>query len=166
MRRWHTREDYRKRALEIAGRFPVLGLGADIITGFPGETPADHDNTRALVDELPFTYLHVFPFSPRDGTPALDLSDPVPQRIAGERGRELREKALEKGKLYRERRVGGIASVVLEGDGGSALTEDYLRVEVSALPGSPGYSEQGIFPGRLQGSGEHLYIDLSQASSD
>jgi len=166
MRRWHTRENYRRRALEIAGRFPILGLGADIITGFPGETEEDHGHTRVLVEELPFTYLHVFPFSPREGTPASGLPDPLPQRVAGERGRELREMALEKGKLYRERRVGGIASVVLEGDGGWSLTEDYLRVEVSTPPDSPGDSKQGIFPGRLQGSGEHLYIDLSQASSD
>ena len=52
MRRWHTREQYRTRALEIAARVPTLGLGADVITGFPGETTDDHADTRALIEEV------------------------------------------------------------------------------------------------------------------
>ena len=62
MRRWHTREQYRRRVLEIAERIQPLGLGADIIVGFPGETDADHVRTRELVEALPYTYLHVFPY--------------------------------------------------------------------------------------------------------
>ncbi len=83
MRRWHTREQYRRRALEIADRVEPLGLGADVIAGFPGEAASDHAATVGLVRELPFTYLHVFPFSPRDGTVAAGLDAPVPQRVAG-----------------------------------------------------------------------------------
>jgi len=172
MRRWHTREMYRTRALEIAERLPVLGLGADVITGFPGETDEDHGETMALVEELPFTYLHVFPFSPRDDTIASDLSDPVPQRVAGERSRELRGLAQEKGRVYRDRRSGEEARVVLEGRGGWALTEDYLRVETLNPPGrrpgaQPGDLLQGpgaLLHGRLQGPGNHLCIDLSPSS--
>ena len=163
MRRWHTREQYRKRALEIASFCPVLGLGADIITGFPGESHEDHALTLSLVDELPFTYLHVFPFSPRDDTVAAGLPDPVPQRVAGERSRELRELGLEKGKKHRTARVGDDAQVVLEGRGGWALTEDYLRVQVwgdSADPPTPG----ALHRGRLRGENEALYIDLSTSS--
>lgn len=130
MRRWHTREQYRRRALEIAARMPVLGLGADIITGFPGETGDDHRSTVALVEELPFTYLHVFPYSPRDGTAAMDLPDPVPSRVAGERARELRELAQGAGESYRLSRVGALARVALEGAGSVAVTGDYLRVGV------------------------------------
>ena len=155
MRRWHTREQYRRRALEIAERVAPLGLGADIITGFPGETEADHGATRALVEELPFTYLHVFPFSPRDGTAALELPDPVPQRVAGERSRELRELVHEKGRRHRAGRVGQGAAVVLEGDGGSALTGDYLRVQV---PEAPAGGDEALLAGTLQGDGDHLYI--------
>jgi threonylcarbamoyladenosine tRNA methylthiotransferase MtaB len=167
MRRWHTRETYRRRSLDIAERFDILGLGADVITGFPGETDEDHALTRTLVEELPFTYLHVFPYSPRDGTPARDLPDPVPQRIAGERSRELRELALDKGRRYREARVGGVAEVVLEGEGGWAMTEDYLRVEVAGAEGRFQGSDLqpdgagGVLRGNLHGSGDHLYIDLS-----
>jgi len=154
MRRWHTRHQYRSRALEIADRVQPLGLGADVIAGFPGETPEDHRATRDLVAELPFTYLHVFPFSPRDGTVAAELSDPVPQRIAGERARELRLLAQEKGRAHRASRVGSAARVVLEGDGGTGLTGDYLRVDVIGA-GTVG----GVVSGTLLGDGDHLYID-------
>ena len=143
MRRWHTREMYRSRAVEIVeamaargttapGGGPILGLGADIITGFPGETDEDHAQTVALVEELPYTYLHVFPFSPRDGTVAAELVKemPVPQRVAGERSRELRDLVQAKEADYRRQRAGSRARVVLEGEGRSALTEDYLRVGV------------------------------------
>ena len=133
MRRWHTREMYRERALQIVDRMPVLGLGADIITGFPGETEEDHRQTVELVEELPYTYLHVFPFSPREGTVAADLVErmPVPERVAGERSRDLRERVQVKGEAYRRDRAGDRARVVLEGEGRTALTGDYLRVGVT-----------------------------------
>jgi threonylcarbamoyladenosine tRNA methylthiotransferase MtaB len=148
MRRWHTREQYRRRALEIAARLPVLGLGADIITGFPGETESDHTETVRLVDELPFTYLHVFPFSPRDGTVAAELvkTRPVPQRVAGERSKELRERVRTKGQAYERARAGSEADVVLEGGGRTALTGDYLRV---AVAGTPPRDNGRVHPARL-----------------
>lgn len=158
MRRWHTREDYRRRTLEIAEQLPVLGLGADVITGFPGEGDADHEETRSLIEELPFTYLHVFPFSPRDGTVAseLQLEMPVPERVAGERSRELRELVHQKGHAYQESRAGSRASVVLE-KGGKALTEDYLRVGVAA---GLEKDRRGLHSGILRMGDRGLYIDL------
>ena len=169
MRRWHTREQYRARALEIADRLPVLGLGADVITGFPGETPEDHDATAALVDELPFTYLHVFPFSPRDATVAAELQAemPVPQRVAGDRSRDLRERVGAKAEGYLATRNGGSATVVLE-SGGSALTEDYLRVRVTSAPGHagavPARDPRRLHTGVLQVRGGEPYIALSSDS--
>ncbi len=169
MRRWHTREQYRARALEIAARLPVLGLGADVITGFPGETEADHAATAALVEELPFTYLHVFPFSPRDGTVAADLQSemPVPQRVAGERSRDLRERVATKAVRYLGRRDGGRARVVLE-SGGSALTGDYLRVRVASPVGGstagPDLDPLRIHAGVLQVRDGEPYIALSSES--
>jgi threonylcarbamoyladenosine tRNA methylthiotransferase MtaB len=156
MRRWHTREQYRRRALEIAERVQPLGLGADVITGFPGETEGDHEETRRLVEEIPFTYLHVFPFSPRSGTVAATLVDdmPVPQRIAGERARALRDLAQEKGLSHRAARVGSRAVVAPEGEGTSGLTGDYLRVDVAdSLSGT-----HGLVAGTLRGDADHLYI--------
>ncbi len=130
MRRWHTREDYRRRGHDIADALGTVGLGADIITGFPGETESDHRATVALVDELPFTYLHVFPFSPRRGTAAASLPGQVPQRVAGERSRELRALAADKQVAHARSRGGSTARVVLEGARGTALTGDYMRVGV------------------------------------
>lgn len=158
MRRWHTRAQYRDRTLEIADRLSTLGLGADVITGFPGETDEDHASTRALIEELPFTYLHVFPYSPRRDTVAESLPDPVPQRIAGERARELREIAHAKGEAYRQGRIGERATVVLEGNGGSGLTEDYLRVSVDEAVAAGGV-DGPVLSGTLLGDAAHLYID-------
>ena len=161
MRRWHTRDGYRARALAIAERVPVLGLGADVITGFPGEKDCDHERTGALIDELPYTYLHVFPFSPRDGTAAAELHarEPVPQRIAGRRARELRDLGVAKAAAYRAGRAGGPAEVTLEARGTAALTEDYLRVRVvNAYP--EGYGR--LHRGTLRWGGGDLYIDVAR----
>ena len=158
MRRWHTREQYRRRALEIADAVGSIGLGADIVTGFPGETPGDHARTLSLVQELPFTYLHVFPYSPRDGTVAAGLSGSVPQRVSRERGRELRALAGEKGVRYARRRGGAEVEVVMEGAGGTALTGDYLRVAVkSARTPDP----LVLHRGRLSGDGTGVRIDAA-----
>jgi threonylcarbamoyladenosine tRNA methylthiotransferase MtaB len=137
MRRWHTREQYKRRLVEIAARVEPLGLGADIIVGFPGETETDHALTRALVEELPYTYLHVFPYSARAGTRAACLPDPVPHHVAAERSRELREISAGKGVAYASSRAGDAALVAVETDN-SGLTGDYLRVRVrgSVRPGS------------------------------
>ncbi|MFO7588633.1 MAG: MiaB/RimO family radical SAM methylthiotransferase [Gemmatimonadota bacterium] len=136
MRRWHTRERYRRRVLEIASRLGPFGLGADIIAGFPGETDDDHAATRALVEELPFTYLHVFPWSPRAGTHAATLPGRVDRDVAAGRARELRELGVEKGVAYAAARAGRQALVAVETEG-SGLTGDYLRVRV-APPAEPG----------------------------
>ena len=158
MRRWHTREQYRRRALEIADAVGSIGLGADIITGFPGETPGDHAGTVSLVEELPFTYLHVFPYSPRDGTVAAGLSGPVPQRVSRERGSELRALAARKGAEYARGRGGAEVEVVLEGRGGTALTGDYLRVAVQP-PSRP--DPAVLHRGRLSFDGTGVRIDAA-----
>ena len=162
MKRWHTREAYRTRVFQVADAVPRIGLGADIITGFPGETDVDHEDTVRLVEELPFTYLHVFPFSPKDGTVASALPNPVPQRVAGERSRELRALAQEKHRRYRESRAGEVSVVTLEAQGRRGLTGDYLRVDVEGA----GVEDCGrLHSGVLRGSGEDLYIELPVAST-
>ncbi len=139
MRRWHTRAAYRRRVLEIADRAGPLGLGADVIVGFPGEGEAEFEETRALVEELPYTYLHVFPFSARPGTAAADLPGRVPGDVAARRSRTLREMALAKGARYRRSRAGTVADVVVEGSGDriAGVTGDYLRTRVDG-PTAPG----------------------------
>ncbi|MGM0559038.1 MAG: MiaB/RimO family radical SAM methylthiotransferase, partial [Myxococcota bacterium] len=133
MRRWHTREQYRDRILEIADRLPYLGLGADVIVGFPGETDLDFQDTRELVDVLPFTYLHVFPYSKRDGTIAADLDYQVHGDVKSARSKDLRELALDKGEAYRRNRAGQAAEIVVE-ENDYGVTEDYLRVKLTGAP--------------------------------
>ena len=139
MRRWHTRAAYRRRVLEIAGRMGPLGLGADIIVGFPGEGEEEFEETRALVEELPYTYLHVFPFSVRPGTAAAELPDRVPGDVAAARSRLLREMALDKKERYLRGRAGTVADIVVEGSREriAGVTGDYLRtrIEGHASPG-------------------------------
>ena len=135
-RHWYTEETYAAAIERLAARMPVFGLGADIVVAFPGETGEDHAATVALVERLPFTYLHVFTYSPRPGTAATRLGDQVPLALAQERSHELRHLGQKKGKEYRASRAGGIADVVVtaaapEREG---VTEDYLTV---ALRGDP-----------------------------
>ena len=90
MGRPYRPEEFRDLVREITRRFPGPGLGLDVLVGFPGETAADFEATRSLVAELPVTYLHVFPYSPRPGTPAADLP-PLPANLVQERARIMRE---------------------------------------------------------------------------
>ena len=82
-------EAFRDLVREISRRFPGAGLGLDVLVGFPGETAGDFEATCALVAALPATYLHVFPFSPRPGTPAAALP-PLPGGVVRERARVMR----------------------------------------------------------------------------
>ena len=137
MRRWHTRAAYRRRVLQIAERMGPLGLGADIIVGFPGEGEAEFEETRALVEELPYTYLHVFPYSVRPGTAAASLPDRVPGDVAAARSRVLREMALAKKERYRRTRAGTAADIVVEGthERIAGVTGDYLRTRIEGRAG-------------------------------
>jgi threonylcarbamoyladenosine tRNA methylthiotransferase MtaB len=135
-RHWYSAERYADAVERIVASAGPFGLGADVIAGFPGETERDHEATLALVERLPFTYLHVFPFSLRPGTPAERLRDHVPDNVVHRRAAELRVLAMEKARAYRDRRVGGSADVVAIGpaEGSLAregLTGDYLSVRLA-----------------------------------
>lgn len=130
-RHWYTAESYRARIEWLAERLPVFGLGADIIAGFPGETDQDHHASLTLLDALPFTYLHVFPFSVRPDAPAARLSGQVPPDVIRERARDLRELGETKATSYRERRSGQTADGVVTGrlkGQVEVMTQDYLSV--------------------------------------
>jgi threonylcarbamoyladenosine tRNA methylthiotransferase MtaB len=137
-RNWYTTDTYCVALERLAARMSDLGLGADVITGFPGETEADHAATLALVERLPFSYLHVFPFSLRPGTAAERLPEPVPSAVAQRRAAELRAVAGRKAAAYAASRAGGTADVVVVGSGGAreGITGDYLsvRLEDPTLP--------------------------------
>jgi threonylcarbamoyladenosine tRNA methylthiotransferase MtaB len=127
-RHWYTAESYAEAIEKMAkgGRF---ALSADVIAGFPGEADHDHEATVSLVESLPFTALHVFPYSPRPGTAALRLGPHVPGETARRRAKELRTIAERKSAAYRASRIGGDCDVVVI-ERTKGLTEDYLSVDV------------------------------------
>jgi threonylcarbamoyladenosine tRNA methylthiotransferase MtaB len=91
-RPWH----YREKIEKIRAAMPTAAIGADVMAGFPGETDAEFESTRRLIEDLPFTYLHVFTYSARPGTPAAAMPNQVPVHIARERNRILRDLATAK----------------------------------------------------------------------
>lgn len=93
---------------------PDACVGADVIAGFPGETAADHRATLELVGALPLAYLHVFTYSPRPGTRASDLPDPVAPAAARARAAELRAVSAERWRAWREAQVGRVVEAVVE----------------------------------------------------
>jgi threonylcarbamoyladenosine tRNA methylthiotransferase MtaB len=115
----------------IIGSRTVFGLGADIICGFPGETDDDHWQTVALVERLPFTSLHVFPYSARPGAVASRLGGTVGSIEVDRRCSELREISRRKAAHYTELRAGQQADVVAISTH-EGLTEDYITVGISA----------------------------------
>ncbi len=132
MHRKYKARDYRERLLAAAARMPNAGFGADVMVGFPGETAEDFEQTRALIDSLPFTYLHVFPFSPRPGTPAERMPGQVRGDIARERGKTLRELVARKNLEFRRRQTGTVLTALtledIDGDGTLALSDNYLKI--------------------------------------
>ena len=133
-RHWYTAASYASAVERLAARTSVFALAADLITGFPGERDDDHAATVALVRALPFTSMHVFPYSERPGTGAARLPDPVAPRVARERAAELRAIAAAKTDAHRRARSGGSADVVVIRDGSvpRGLTEDYIDLAIGA----------------------------------
>ncbi len=88
-RPWH----YEDRIQRIHAAMPQAAIGADVMVGFPGESEEDFEQTRAFIERLPFSYLHVFTYSSRPGTPSAQMPAQVPVPLARERNRVLRELA-------------------------------------------------------------------------
>jgi threonylcarbamoyladenosine tRNA methylthiotransferase MtaB len=134
-RYWTTQ--YSERILAIRERMPNCGIGADVMTGFPGETEADHAESLRFIELLPFTYLHVFPYSARPGTPAAERPDQVDGRRIHERVREMKSLIANRRSRFLNEQIGrNLSAVVLHKaqDGApTALSTNYLQI---SLPGS------------------------------
>jgi threonylcarbamoyladenosine tRNA methylthiotransferase MtaB len=132
-RPWH----YREKLEKIRAAMPMAALGADVMVGFPGESERDFEQTRRLIEELPFTYLHVFTYSSRPGTPSAVMRNQVPVQIARERNRILRELAAEKKLAFMQSFVGrtveAITLNVFDGKSTEALTDNYLKLRLQGL---------------------------------
>jgi threonylcarbamoyladenosine tRNA methylthiotransferase MtaB len=130
-RPWHYAEKIRK----IYEAMPEAAIGADVMTGFPGESDELFEESRSFIERLPFTYLHVFTYSSRPGTPAAAMPEQVPVHVARERNRVLRELAAEKNLEFRRKFVGRTLEVITLQTGDDewteALSDNYLKVRVA-----------------------------------
>jgi threonylcarbamoyladenosine tRNA methylthiotransferase MtaB len=127
-RPWH----YEDRIRRIHEAMPTAAIGADVMVGFPGESEEDFEETRAFIERLPFTYLHVFTYSSRPGTPSAEMPNQVSVQKARERNRVLRELAARKKHEFQQQFLGGtlraltLTQVV---DGRTeALTDNYQKL--------------------------------------
>jgi threonylcarbamoyladenosine tRNA methylthiotransferase MtaB len=130
-RPWHYVEKIRK----IHEAMPDAAIGADVMVGFPGETDELFEESRSFIERLPFTYLHVFTYSSRPGTPSAAMADQVPVHVARERNRILRELAAEKNLAFRKRFIGQTLEAITLQSGGEgwteALSDNYLKIRLA-----------------------------------
>jgi threonylcarbamoyladenosine tRNA methylthiotransferase MtaB len=149
-RPWH----YREKITKIRNAMPSAAIGADVMVGFPGETDAEFAETRRMIEDLPFTYLHVFTYSARPGTPAAAHINQVPVAVARERNQVLREIAAAKKAAFMQAQVGKVVEAITlrSGDDEStdALTDNYLKMKI---------------PGRLE-SNRWIEVRVQQAGVD
>ena len=140
-RPWH----YQEKIEKIHAAMPTAAIGADVMVGFPGETDAEFGETLHMIEALPFTYLHVFTYSPRPGTPASAMRNQVPVHVARERNRILRDIAAEKKLAFMHSFIGKTVEAITlassnvisnELDGAcvsyrtQALTDNYLKLRL------------------------------------
>ena len=156
-RPWH----YEERIRRIRAAMPTAAIGADVMVGFPGETGAEFEENRQFIASLPFTYLHVFTYSPRPGTPAAEMPQQVAPEIKRERNRVLRELAAEKKQAFMQSLVGQTVSTitlsVVENGRTESLTDNYQKLWLEgALPANQ------ILSARVEGLGADALVGSLQ----
>jgi threonylcarbamoyladenosine tRNA methylthiotransferase MtaB len=138
MRRRYRRALYAERVARIKELMPHAGIGVDVIVGFPGETEADFLETYHFLNELPVSYLHVFPYSERANTLAPSLKGRMPERVRGERTTQLRSLSEKKKRFFYEQHAGFETNVLFEDDVTDGRVEgytpNYIRVAAKYDP--------------------------------
>ncbi|MEO0547590.1 MAG: tRNA (N(6)-L-threonylcarbamoyladenosine(37)-C(2))-methylthiotransferase MtaB [Pseudomonadota bacterium] len=134
MKRRHLREDTLRFCSEVRSRRRDIVFGADIIAGFPTETDAMFENTLAIVEEAHLTHLHIFPFSPRKGTPAARMQQ-LDRNIIKTRASRLRALGETRLNAFLSQQI-GLTHTVLKENGTLARTDQFTAVEVKG--GEPG----------------------------
>jgi threonylcarbamoyladenosine tRNA methylthiotransferase MtaB len=136
LRRMHRKyrpRHYESRVQRARELMHEAAIGADVMVGFPGETEAEFAETVAFIERLPFTYLHVFPYSQRPGTPAAVAADQVPPEVRKARGRILKELGAKKNLEFRRKMLGRVLPAVTLQQPKLAMTTNYLTVETSVV---------------------------------
>lgn len=141
MGRPYDPEQYVDTVQTLHTLFPHAALGADVIVGFPGETDAHFSRTVRLLESLPVTYLHVFPYSPRPGTHAAGMKGRAVGDVLKARARVVRGLGRRKKRVFQDRFVGAVLEVLVEtalqSDLWKGTSENYLTVHFSAKPPVP-----------------------------
>ncbi|MCU0410830.1 MAG: radical SAM protein, partial [Bacteroidales bacterium] len=121
MRRRYNRSLFSERVARIRELMPHAGIGADVIVGFPGETDEDYEDTYRFLDSLPLSYLHVFSFSPRPGTPAAEMPGQVNASVRERRSRRLIKLSESRRILFMRSASGTLHDVLFEKSGDNGL---------------------------------------------
>lgn len=135
MQRPYTAEAYRSLLDSIHESMPHASIGTDVIVGFPGEADTDFAETFALIERLPVSHVHVFPYSDRPGTAASALRDKVDGVLIRTRAREVREAGAHASAAFQRRQIGTVRRALTVDDGSRAVTDNYLKVCIP--PGRP-----------------------------
>jgi threonylcarbamoyladenosine tRNA methylthiotransferase MtaB len=151
---------YADRVTTARKLMPDAAIGADVMVGFPGETDALFEESRQFIEAMPFTYLHVFTYSERPGTPAAEMGGAVPMPVRKERNRVLREVAAAKNARFRETLLGREFTAVTLDPPGLALTDNYVKAKLD-LPYAPNRLIR-IRPSGLTPDGVHA--DIARAA--
>ena len=168
MNRRYTASEYCVFIEKAIRAVPGLGLGTDLMVGFPGESEAAFANTRAVAADLPFAYFHVFSFSPRRGTAAFKLAVRIPSRVIKQRSDELCALSRAKRLRYYHEHLGHTVSVLFETRNHrglwTGLTDNYVRVGVPDTP-DIGDLSNTIRPVQLDGTMDGLALGTLMKSS-
>ena len=150
MHRKHTIKPLAKFVEWTAKMIPDIGLGTDIMVGYPTEGDQEFNNTREVLTNLPFFYFHVFTYSDRPGTPSYELKPKVAHQVKKERTRNLIELSERKRRAFAAARLGQVVDVLfetIEGGCWTGYTDNYLRVH---LPTGESDFKNKIVPVRLE----------------
>ncbi len=154
MHRDYSRAFFEDLIFKIKERIPTAAVGVDLLIGFPGETENAFENTYSLIEKLPVTYLHVFPFSPRPGTPAEKYPEKVPAKNIKKRCERMRRLGDEKKNTFYREFIGKTLRVLIESKRDTAterlkgITSNYIPVYVAG--------EDNLFNTRIQATLEKI----------
>ncbi|MEA2011610.1 MAG: tRNA (N(6)-L-threonylcarbamoyladenosine(37)-C(2))-methylthiotransferase MtaB [Verrucomicrobiota bacterium] len=136
MNRRYDIKTFVEYANTFAKKIPNICLGTDVIVGFPGEKDIHFEECLKIIDNLPFSYLHVFSFSPRPGTPAEQMPEKVPKNLKKQRHKKLAKLANKKSQDFIEKNIGLPLKVLVENDAPypSGWSDNYIRINIPDSP--------------------------------
>jgi len=162
MNRRYTASYYRDLIMELRTAMPEAAIGADVLVGFPGEDEPAFRKTMELISELPITYVHAFPFSPRPGTVAAAMNDNVPKKEKARRGRAVRDLGNEKKQAFYRSNVDKIFECLVERQDRETglwrgLTPNYIPVLIETGRYQPDLKNQ-VLPVRITKTGKGMAL--------